>query len=257
MLAIERRNQILEQLQREKRVVVSELSAFFGVSEETIRRDLEKLSEDGYVVKTYGGAVLNEDNVVDMPFVIRKNINAGEKQIIGKLIAAMTQDGEHLVMDASSTVVSAARFLKSKNNLTIITNSVEILIEMGDVSGFNVISTGGVLKEGTLSLTGAQVGKSYAAYNVDTAVFSAKGMDRECGITDANETNAYIKQTLLSSAKRKVLAIDHTKFDKKALVRICNLSEITHVVTDEKPTEEWPKYFDNKNITCVYPKNII
>ena len=93
-------------MQREKRVVVSELSAFFGVSEETIRRDLEKLSEDGFVIKTYGGAVLNEDNVVDMPFVIRKNINAGEKQTIGKLVAAMIQDGEHLVLDASSTVVS-------------------------------------------------------------------------------------------------------------------------------------------------------
>ena len=78
MLAIERRNLILEQLQREKRVVVSELSAYFAVSEETIRRDLEKLSEDGFVVKTYGGAVLNEDNVVDMPFVIRKNTNVAE-----------------------------------------------------------------------------------------------------------------------------------------------------------------------------------
>ena len=257
MLALERRNQILEQLQREKRVVVSELSAFFGVSEETIRRDLEKLSEDGFVIKTYGGAVLNEDNVVDMPFVIRKNINAGEKQTIGKLVAAMIQDGEHLVLDASSTVVSAARFLKSKNNLTVITNSVELLIEMSDVSGFNIISTGGVLKEGTLSLTGAQVGRSYASYNVDTAIFSAKGMDAECGVTDANETNAYIKQTLLSQAKRKVPALDHTKFDKKALVRICNVSDITHVVTDEKPSDEWLNCFAANNITCVYPKSVI
>ena len=122
MLAIERRNQILEQLQREKRVVVSELSAFFGVSEETIRRDLEKLSEDGFVVKTYGGAVLNEDNVVDMPFVIRKNTNVAEKQIIGKLIAGMINDGEQIVMDASSTVAGTARYLKAKSNLTIVTN---------------------------------------------------------------------------------------------------------------------------------------
>ena len=105
--------------------MVSELSAYFAVSEETIRRDLEKLSEDGFVVKTYGGAVLNEDNVVDMPFVIRKNTNVAEKQIIGKLIAAMTQDGEHLMLDSSSTAASAARYLKAKNNLTIITNSVE------------------------------------------------------------------------------------------------------------------------------------
>lgn len=82
-------------------------------------------------------------------------------------------------------------------------------------------------------------------------------MDAECGVTDANETNAYIKQTLLSQAKRKVLALDHTKFDKKALVRICNVSDITHVVTDEKPSDEWLNCFAANNITCVYPKSVI
>lgn len=257
MLAIERRNSILEQLQREKRVVVSELSAFFGVSEETIRRDLEKLSEDGYVVKTYGGAVLNEDNIVDMPFVIRKNTNVIEKQTIGKLIASIISDGEHLMLDASSTVAGAARYLKSKSGLTIITNSVEILIELSDVSGFNVISTGGVLREGTLSLTGAQVDRSYASYNVDTAIFSCKGIDTGAGVTDSNESNAYIKQTLLSSAKRKMLAIDHTKFDKAALVRICGLGELTHVITDLKPSDKWLRILDDNDIACVYPGNII
>ena len=257
MLAIERRNQILEQLQREKRVVVSELSAFFSVSEETIRRDLEKLSEDGFVVKTYGGAVLNEDNVVDLPFVIRKNTNVAEKQIIGKLVADMTQDGEHLMLDFSSTAAGVARHLKTKNNLTIITNSVEVLIELSEVSGFNIISTGGVLKEGTLSLTGAQVERSFATYNVDTAVFSCKGIDMAAGITDSNESNAYIKQALLRAARRKGLAIDHTKFDKKALVRICKLSELTHVVTDTKPSAEWLETLADNHIACVYPKNII
>lgn len=255
MLAIERRNLILEQLQREKRVVVSELSTRFGVSEETIRRDLEKLSEDGFVVKTYGGAVLNEDNVVDMPFVIRKNTNVAEKQIIGKLIADMTNDGEHLMLDASSTAASAAHYLKAKNNLTIITNSVEALIELSDVSGFNIISTGGVLKEGTLSLTGAQVDRSFASYNVDTAVFSCKGIDKAAGVTDSNETNAHIKQTLLAAAKRRVLGIDHTKFDKKALVRICKLPELTHVVTDVCPPEDWLACLAAAHIACVYPKN--
>ena len=82
-------------------------------------------------------------------------------------------------------------------------------------------------------------------------------MDAECGVTDANETNAYIKQTLLSQAKRKVLALDHTKFDKKALVRICKLSELTHVVTDTKPSAEWLETLADNHIACVYPKNII
>ena len=110
MLAIERRNIILEQLQREKRVLVSELSTGFNVSEETIRRDLEKLSEDGFVIKTYGGAVLNENNYVDLPFVIRKNTNVAEKQEIGKLISTLIQDGEHIMLDFSSTAVCATQY---------------------------------------------------------------------------------------------------------------------------------------------------
>lgn len=255
MLAIERRNIILEQLQREKRVLVSELSTGFNVSEETIRRDLEKLSEDGFVIKTYGGAVLNENNYVDLPFVIRKNTNVAEKQEIGKLISTLIQDGEHIMLDFSSTAVCATQYLKEKHGLTIITNSVEVLIEMSEVAGFNVISTGGVLKEGTLALTGPQVDKAFASYHVDTAVFSAKGIDLVAGVSDSNESNAYIKRTFITAAERKILAIDHTKFDKKALVHICNLRDITHVVTDSKPSDEWLDSLSAYNIACVYPKS--
>lgn len=254
MLAIERRNLILEQLQRDKRVLVSELSGAFCVSEETIRRDLEKLADDGYVVKTYGGAVLNEDNYVEMPFVIRKNTNVTEKQAIGKLISAIVQDGETLMLDASSTSVFASRYLKNKSNLTLVTNSVEVLIEMSDVQDFKVISTGGTLKVGTLSLTGAQVNKAFSSYNVDTAIFSCRGIDISGGVTDSNEVNAFIKQALLGAAKRRILAVDHTKFDKKALVSICKNEELTHVVTDRRPSDEWLEFFKARNIACIYPK---
>lgn len=257
MLAIERRNLILDMLQRDKRVVVSELSALFDVSEETIRRDLEKLSEEGYVVKTYGGAVLNEDNFTDMPFVIRKNTNVNEKQIIGKLIADIVEDGEKIMIDSSTTSVFAARYLKTHKNITMITNSVQVLVEMSDVPSFHVISTGGNLRGDTLSLTGTQVDKAFSAFNVDTAIFSCKGIDIAAGATDSNEVSAYIKKTILSASRRKFLAVDHTKFDKTALVRICRADELTHIITDQKPSDEWLEYLSANNIACVYPKNSV
>ena len=89
MLAIERRNAILEKLQVERRVVVSELSQLYNVSEETIRRDLEKLENDGYVIKSYGGAVLNENTNVDLPFNVRKNRNVLGKQKIAAIVSEM------------------------------------------------------------------------------------------------------------------------------------------------------------------------
>ena len=254
MLAIERRNLIFEMLQRDKRVVVSELSAMFNVSEETIRRDLEKLSEDGSVTKTYGGAVLNEENYNDMPFIIRKDTNVAEKQIIGKLIAEIVQDGEKIMVDASTTSVFAGRYLKARKDITIITNSVGLLLEMSDVPSFHVISTGGNLRGDTLSFTGNQVDKVFSSYVVDTAIFSCKGIETEAGATDSNEVNAYIKRSILGAAKRKILAVDHTKFGKTALVRICNLGELTHIVTDVKPSDEWLSYLAAHGIACVYPK---
>ena len=117
MLAIERRNEILEKLQTDRRVVVSELSQIYEVSEETIRRDLDKL-----VIKSYGGAVINENMNIDLPFNIRKNRNVIGKQRIAELVAKIVQDGDSIMLDASSTAVYIAKGLKDKKNLTLITN---------------------------------------------------------------------------------------------------------------------------------------
>ena len=108
MLAIERRNAILEKLQAERRVVVSELSVLFDVSEETIRRDLEKLETEGLVIKSYGGAVLNENSNLDLPFNVRKNRNVLGKQKIAELVADIIRDGDHIFLDSSSTAVAIA-----------------------------------------------------------------------------------------------------------------------------------------------------
>lgn len=117
MLAIERRNEILEKLQSEKRVVVSELSQHYGVSEETIRRDLEKLENDGLVIKSYGGAVLNEHSIFDLPFNIRKNQMIVEKQKIAELTDELVRDGEAVMLDASSTAAYIARGLRKRKSL--------------------------------------------------------------------------------------------------------------------------------------------
>ena len=175
MLAIERRNEILEKLQKEKRVVVSELSKAYGVTEETIRRDLEKLEKDGYVIKSYGGAVLNENMNIDMPFNVRKNTNVVGKQRIAELVNAMVKDGERLILDASSTAVFIAKRLKEeKRNLTIITNSIEIIIELFDAQDWQVLSTGGLAMEGSLALVGPQTDQMLRSYYVDKAIIPVR-----------------------------------------------------------------------------------
>ena len=254
MLAIERRNAILEKLQAERRVVVSELSQIYKVSEETIRRDLEKLENDGFAIKSYGGAVINEKANVDLPFNIRKKRNVISKQKIAEVISSRIKDGTSIMLDASSTAVYIAKALKERKNLTLITNSIEILIEMFDTPNVNVLSTGGAMREGSFALVGPQTDKMLNSYHVDMAIVSAKGFDLETGLTDTEELHANNKKTMLHAGREKVLAVDSSKFGKTAFTEIGTLEDISMVVTDAKPDEVWLQAFKEYGIECIYPE---
>lgn len=254
MLAIERRNAILEKLQIERRVVVSELSTLYDVSEETIRRDLDKLESEGYVIKSYGGAVLNENTNIELPFNVRKNKNVIGKQKIADLIAPMVRDGENIFLDASSTAVAIAKAIKNKKDITVITNSLQIAIELLDAPGCKVISTGGVAIESSFALVGQVTDKTISSYFADKAVVSSKGFDLHAGFTDSDERHATNKKSMLKGAKVKILAVDSSKFNRISFAKIGELRDITTVVTDVKPEAEWLEEFAKYNIECIYPE---
>lgn len=255
MLAVERRNLILEKLQEEKRVVVSELSQFFDVSEETIRRDLDKLDKDGLAVKSYGGAVLNEETNIDLPFNVRRKHNVKGKQKIAEIIASEIHDGDCIMLDASSTAIFVAKALKKKDRLTVITNSLEIVVELSDMPKWTVIASGGQVKEGYLALLGSRAVSSISDYNVDISVVSCKGFDMEKGFTDSNESLAKVKETMLKSARKRVLAVDSSKFGKIAFAKVGTLKDIDLIVTDSRPEDQWLQLFEAREVPCIYPQN--
>ncbi len=252
MLAIERRNIILTILQKESRVVVSDLSKEFNVTEETIRRDLEKLEKDGFAKKTYGGAIINESLNVDLPYTVRKKANVTNKQDIAELVNTMIEDGDHIMLDSSSTALYIAKSLKNKKNLTLITNSIEILLELSDVVGWKVLSTGGVMKEGALSLVGLQAEKMISSFHVDKAIISCKGVDIDYGFTDSNEMEAQTKKLMLQSANLKILAVDNSKLDKISFAKFGDISDINVMVTDIEPDQKWKNIFHSYNIESYY-----
>lgn len=252
MLAIERRNKILAMLQRDSRVVVSDLSVSFNVTEETIRRDLEKLEKEGFAKKTYGGAIINESLNVDLPYTVRKKANVSNKQYIAEIISSMIEDGDHIMMDASSTAVYVAKHLKTKKNITIITNSIEILLELSEVTGWKVLSTGGTLREGSLSLVGYQAEKMLTNYHVDKAIISCKGIDLDKGITDSNEMDAQIKKLMFESANTRILAADNSKFNKISFTKIGDLEDIDIMITDSEPDDKWKQVFNTMQVKTHY-----
>lgn len=256
MLAAERRKIILEKVHEEKKVIVSELSKEFEVSEETIRRDLEKLADEGHVIKSYGGAVINEIGSIDLPFNVRWKANAVGKQKIAELVSQEINDGEHIFLDASTTAVFIAKNIKQKKNLTVITNSIEILLELSDVRGWNIIDTGGTLKGDSMSLVGKKATDNIEKYNADKVFLSCKGLDKKKGITEGNEEMGSIKQSMIESSLKVYLTVDFSKFDQVGFSKICSMEKIDVVITDKKPEAGWLEILKEKGIECKYPKDL-
>lgn len=251
MLAIERKSEILTTLQKEKSVLVAELSQKYKVTEETIRRDLEKLEKEGYVKKTYGGAVLNKSTNVDIPFKIRERTNKKEKQVIAGIVEKLVEDGESIMLDSSSTSLVVARHLKKYKGITVITNSLEVLLELSNAKNMNVISTGGILSESALSLGGRDAERMLRNFNVDKAILSCKGICMEKGITESNAVEAEIKRTMRECAKHTIWAIDSSKFDNVSLVSFTDFQTGDMVVTDTEPQKKWTSFFGENEIRLL------
>lgn len=254
MLAIERKNEILEILQKEQRVLVSELAKRYDVTEETIRRDLEKLERDGFVKKTYGGAVLNKNTNVDLPLRIREKTNRQEKQKVAELAAALIEEGDSIMLDASSTSLMIAQQIKNMKKLTVITTSVEVLIELAQNEGIKVISTGGDLKSSSLSLVGRKTEECLGHFNVDMSFVSCKGIEMERGIMESNELEAGVKLMMKKSAKQTVLVIDSSKFDKISFVKVMDFQKGDIIITDCVPDKKWLVFFEKKGVRVITEK---
>ena len=252
MLAIERRNAILAKLSLEGKVVVSDLAKEFDVTEETIRRDLEKLDKDGLARKTYGGAVKNENFNIDLPFHGRKQTNVESTRQIAAQISEMIHDGDYVMLDSSTTALNVIKNILDRKKITLITNSIEILIELCNKPDWMVVSTGGVLKEGGLSLVGYQAERMVSGFHVDIAICSCKGLDGEMGVTDSNERDSEIKKAFFKAANKKVLAVDSSKFDRSSFVKVCSIKEVDTIVTDTDPGEIWREKLKDAGVELIF-----
>ena len=251
MLAIERRNAILAKLSIEGKVVVSDLAAEYSVTEETIRRDLDKLDREGLARKTYGGAVKNESFNIDLPFQVRKQSNVESKQKIAAAIGSMIKDGDYIMLDSSTTALYVIKNILDRKKITLITNSVEILFELCNKPEWTIISTGGTLKEGGLSLVGYQAERMIEGYHVDLAICSCKGIDTSAGVTDSNERDSQMKKAFFASAKKKILVVDSSKFNKTSFVKICDIKDVDVIATNEEPGEGWKNIIEQQGVELV------
>ncbi|MCD8350042.1 MAG: DeoR/GlpR family DNA-binding transcription regulator [Planctomycetaceae bacterium] len=250
MLGIERRQKILEKLQRDSKVYVADLSDAMRVTQETIRRDLEKLEAQGLLLRSHGGAVRVSPSNEDLSFANRTASNYDLKQAIARKAVGLVNDGSSLMVDSSSTVLALCGLLKNKKDLTIITNSIKLLNDCA-ASSLDLISSGGTLRAHSLALVGTAACRTLSNYNVDLAVFSCKGLDRDQGVTESNEPEGVVKQVMARQAKNRVLLADHTKFDVVVFAKTLDFADIDYVITDVEPSRKWVEFFKKNDIQLI------
>lgn len=251
MLAVERRQAILDRLRREGRIVVAETAKDLSVTEETVRRDLNRLGRDGLLSRTHGGALPRSATQEDMPYHFRHAANMAAKRAIGARAAALVPDGAAVMLDSSSTAYEALRALQERRSLTVVTNSVRLLADAG-MTAHTVLSTGGELRRTTMTFVGPLACDAVSRFNADVALISCKALSLDGGPMDANLEDAAVKRAMVARASKVVLLADGSKFGGTALVTICKLDEIDALVTDRSPPDPWPERLREHGVALLH-----
>lgn len=247
MLVAERHRKILETVNERLSVRVSELSKIFSVTEETIRRDLEKLEKENLLRRSHGGAVSIIGEQSEISYLEREVTNAQKKKAIAKEAIKFINQGDLIALDASTTAWYMARELPDMP-LTVITNSIKVTLELSQKERIKVISTGGMLLAKSLSYVGHLAERSLEWYHVNKAFVSCKGVHVEEGLSDSNESQALLKKKMMNIADQTILMVDSTKFGIRTFMHICDLKEIDHTLVDSNLSPFYLEQLKEKSV---------
>jgi DeoR family transcriptional regulator, L-fucose operon activator len=240
----------IEKMINERGIVrVSKLSELFDVTEATIRSDLAKLESDGKVIRNHGGAASvnfmnsgplaesakqrESDNEEQLPpYELRKRLFKQEKIQMAREALSLIQPNDRIILDASSTAFYLAQLIPNDFPLTVLTNSVNIIVELNKKQKTEVISTGGILSKNSMCFIGPVSEGTLAMYNVNKAFLSCMGVHFETGITDSNELQVLVKRKMIEVSEQAILLADHSKFGSKNFVHLTNFDQIDMIITD-------------------------
>lgn len=229
----QRRTAIEEQVIRTGEVSFVELAEFFGVSEMTIRRDIEALQAQGIVRRVSGGAIALGGTAFEPSYGLRAGQAAASKEHIAEEIVALLRPGETVLLDSGSTVLAVARALRGKNlRLTVLTPSIGVACELADEPDTQVLLVGGRVRPGELSMIGPDAEQMIARYNCDTYVAGVAGVDVERGLTEYHPQEASVKQAAVRAAARVIVGADAAKLGRVHLVTVAPLRLVSTLVTD-------------------------
>jgi DeoR/GlpR family transcriptional regulator of sugar metabolism len=251
LLAEPRRMKILEWLQEEGSARVRDLSAAFGVSEATIRQDLERLDNDGYITREHGGAYLRSVPQQVESLSLHHIQNMDRKQAIGRAAAALVGNAETIIIDSGTTATQFAENLRSRQGLNIITNALNIALMLGANPTNTVHMPAGQFKAPTLSLSGEKSVDFFVGIYAEKLFLATAGISFEAGLTYPAIGDIYVKRAMIKAASRVYLLADSTKIGRTSFSSLGGVELVHTLITDEGISPEDVAGFEARGIEVI------
>lgn len=250
----DRERQIIKILLEEERVTVSYLADKLYASRPSIRRDLANLEKMQLIRRIHGGAVLNNNSMTDtkIPFILRELEHSSAKSIMGRAAAELVNDGDVIMLDASTSAYNIIPFLANKKNLTVITSGLKLIQSAGE-HGIRVLSTGGELITSCMSLVGPEAYSMIERYTANILFFSCRGLTVDGCATDFSVEENWVRRIMLNHAEKSVLLCDSSKIGKSYVNTICTVRDIDYIISEKS----LPSPLDKKEYiaTALNPSN--
>jgi DeoR/GlpR family transcriptional regulator of sugar metabolism len=237
-------------LREQPGIRVPDLARMLDVSEGTIRNDMNALSESGQLTRVWGGAVpVGSDSPPITAYTARARMNLSSKQVIARAASRLVTDGDSVLLDASTTVFHMASYLKERQNLTVVTNGIEIGRELAKNPTNMVMLLGGVLRPDGTAITRPSNDVLLKELYIKTAFVSASGFSLEAGLTEVDFQEAQFKRAMIASASHVVALLDSSKFGRVDLTPFARIDQVGHIFTDTLLSAEWIEKLKNGSIS--------
>lgn len=237
MLQAERHQKILELLASQQVVKTSELSDYFNLSRQTIHNDIDVMESKGLLQKVHGGAVSNKV-AIEPEAHQRKQQFPREKDAIARQAVQFVKEGETLFIDMGTTTAAMVPYLLAFNQLTIITNNVQVAMEVREKAGFTVILLGGNLRAKEMSTSGPDTVQALKKYYADRCFLGASGVSAKQGFTDYHLDENQVRRQMIANARHSYVLCDHSKLNQHTLEQFASLSDIESLIVDACPDED-------------------
>ncbi len=248
---VERQKILLDLIEQNRRMSVTQISEALSISEATVRRDLKMLAREGKIQRVRGGAIKTEKSLPELPILQRENDQAEEKDQIGRMAAELVKSGETVFLGSGTTVLATARYLRNRQNLTVITNSFPIISQFIGCEGINLILLGGMFRESELSFIGHITEMALSEVCADKVILGARALSLKHGLTSDYLPETLTDRAIIRLSSQLILVADHTKFGSVSTAFLAPIEDIDVIVTDRKTDPEFLRTLRKSGIEII------